>query len=95
MSRKKKIEIPPTKFSRVYEIEVGNFIIKPGDVFKIHGEHGLKFQFHSFVTNTETGVQWVDCFELEKGIPRIWRSFALDRVRRIPEKRKRKYVSTK
>jgi hypothetical protein len=90
MARKKKVEVAPTKFSRTYEIEVGNFIIKPGDIIKIQGQHGLKFQFHSFVTNTETGIQWVDCFEMDRGQTRIWCSFALDRVRRIPEKRKRK-----
>jgi len=92
LSRKKKVIVAPTKFSRVYEIEVGTVIIKSGDIFKIQGEHGLKFSFHSFVTNTETGIQWVDCFELEKGTPRIWRSFALDRVRKIPTRRKRKPI---
>lgn len=92
MARKKKVEVAPTKFSRTYEIEVGSAILKPGDIFKIQGEHGLKFSFHSFVTNTETGIQWVDCFELEKGTPRIWRSFHLDRVRIIPTKRKRKAI---
>lgn len=90
VAKKSKVEVGPTKFCRVYEIEVGSFIIKPGDIIKIQGEHGLRFQFHSFVTNTETGVQWVDCFEMQKHQVGIWRSFHIDRVRRIPTRRKRK-----
>jgi hypothetical protein len=79
-----------TKFSRVYEMEYGNFTIEKGDLIKIQGEYGTRFKFISITTNTETGVFWVDCIETYRGQPGPFRSFTVDRVRRIPKKRVRK-----
>ena len=87
MKRVRSVKPQETKFCREYELQVGNFTIAKGDIIKIDGEHGLKFKFDSLVTNTETGNVWIDCFEMQKAKPTIWRSFALDRVKRIPTKR--------
>lgn len=76
-------------FTREYELQVGNFTISRGDIIKIEGEHGVKFKFDSLVTDPRTGSVWVDCFELEKGLVAKYRSFATERVKRIPTRRKR------
>ncbi len=93
MARRKvvtpSVEIP-TIFSRVYEMEYGNFTIVKGDLIKVQGEYGTKFKFLSITTNTETGNSWVDCIETYRGQPGPFRSFAIERVRRIPKKRPRK-----
>jgi hypothetical protein len=93
MGRRKKVELAPTKFSRVYELEVGNFTIVKGDIIKIQDEHGRKFKFDSVVTNTETGATWVDCFEMQKATSGQYCSFAIDRVKRIPARRGRRKKS--
>jgi hypothetical protein len=93
MGRRKKVEIAPTKFSRVYELEVGNFTIVKGDIIKIQDEHGRKFKFDSVVTNIETGATWVDCFEMQKATSGQYCSFAIDRVKRIPARRGRRKKS--
>lgn len=86
--RKKSLPvIASTKFAREDFIEVDGFTIVQGDIIKIHGEHGCKFKFNAFVTNTETGAQWVDCLEMDRGTAGGMRSFYLDRVKRIPKKR--------
>lgn len=72
-----------------YEMEHEGFMIEKGETIKIHGEHGVKFRFNALVTNPQTGVQWIDCFELDKGMTRSWRSFYPERVKRIPKRRKR------
>lgn len=71
------------------EMVVDGHLVEKGDIIKIVGEHGIKFKFNALVTNPETGVQWVDCFELDKGVTRSWRAFYPDRVKRIPKRRKR------
>lgn len=87
MQKKQASKIEPTKFSREYSIEVDGFTILQGDIIKIHGEHGIKFKFEAFVTNTETGTKWIDCFEMERGSVCGQRSFYVERVKRIPKKR--------
>ena len=86
--RRDTVELQPTKFSREYSIQVDGFTIERGDIIKIRGEYGVQFKFHSFVTNTQTGVQWIDCFEVFRGQVGTYRSFRLDRVKRIPKRRK-------
>ena len=71
-------------------MQVGNFTIAKGDLIKIQDEHGMKFRFDSLVTNTETGVQWIDCFEMQKAQSGAFRSFALERIKRIPARRGRR-----
>lgn len=87
MITRRKTKAAPTKFSRVYELEVGNFTIVKGDIIKIQDEHGRKFKFDSVVTNTETGATWVDCFEMQKATTGQFCSFAIERVKRIPTRR--------
>ncbi len=90
MKKVKNIKPQATKFQREYELKIGNFTIVPGDIIKIEGEHGGKFKFASVVTNTENGLVWVDCFEVHKASIGTWRSFAPERVKRIPTKRGRR-----
>lgn len=90
MIKRKSTKYKETNFSRVYDLEIGNFVINSGDLIKISGEHGMRFKFHSLTTNTNTGVTWVDCFEVHKRAAGCFRSFRVDRVRRIPVKRGRR-----
>ena len=90
MPRRKKFAAPPTKFSRVYEMEHGNFTIEKGELIKVQDEWGMRFKFDCIVTNTETGSQWVDCFEVHKARTGCLRSFSIDRVKRIPKRRGRR-----
>lgn len=87
MARRKKVELPPTKFFSYPEIEVDGFIIEKGELIKIKDEWGMRFKFDGLVTNTETGAQWVDCFEMYRGRAGVLRAFRLERVKRIPKKR--------
>lgn len=90
MARRREATVAaPTKFSRERSIEIDGFVIEAGDMIKIRGEYGIKFKFHSLVTNTETGAQWIDCFEDHRGQTGCYRSFRIDRVKRIPNKRRR------
>ena len=77
-------------FDHVYQMESGNFIIEKGDLIKITGEYGTKFRFESVTTNPKNGAVWVDCFEMFRGQLGPYRSFAIDRVKRIPKRRMRK-----
>ena len=91
MARKPKYEMPEIakKFYRESFLILDGFEINSGDFFKVRGEHGGKFKFHSFVTNTETGAQWVDCFEVMAGTSSVYRSFKTDRIKRIPNRGRR------
>ncbi len=97
MARRKATTIvpltpPPVVFERVYEMEAGNFTIEKGDLIKIVGEYGMRFKFVSVTTNTKTGATWVDCHEVHRGQTGAFRSFTLDRVKRIPKRRAKKAV---
>jgi hypothetical protein len=89
MARRKveEVSLQPTKFAREGSVTVDNFEINSGDIIKIRGEYGVQFKFHSLVTNTETGVQWIDCFEVHRGQVGTYRSFRVDRIKRIPKRR--------
>ena len=87
MKKVRSVKPQETKFSRVYELQVGNFTIVQGDIIKIEGEHGGKFKFDSLVTNTDNGKVWVDCFDVHKKSMGAYRSYSPDRVKRIPTKR--------
>lgn len=88
--KKKKLVSPGivSPFTKVPEMTVGNFTINKGDIIKISGEYGTKFKFDALVTDTRTGSVWVDCFELERGMVTRFRSFAVDKVKRVPNRRK-------
>lgn len=89
MSRRKAnaYQVQETKFSRETVVEVDGFDIEKGDLIKIRGEYGVRFKFDSLVTNTETGVQWIDCFEVFRGQVGCWRSFRVEKIKRIPKRR--------
>ena len=93
MITRKKARVRDSIFSRETEIQVGTRTVVAGDIIKINGEYGSKFKFHSLVTNTVTGTQWIDCFEMQKGVTSAWRSFRSDRIKLIPIKRGRKNVN--
>lgn len=86
-ARKTGTDGNPTKFFSFPEITVDNFVIEKGELIKIKDEWGMRFKFDGLVTNTETGAQWVDCFEMYRGRAGVLRAFRLDRVKRIPKKR--------
>jgi hypothetical protein len=87
MGRRKKYMPRETNFVRQEEALINGHLFTRGDVIKIQGEWGSKFKFDSFVTNKISGAEWVDCFELIKGVPSVFRSFRIERVKRIPKKR--------
>jgi hypothetical protein len=93
VNKRRSSPIRETKFDRIKEMWVGNRLVVAGEIIKISGEYGSKFKFDSLVTNKETGVQWVDCFELSKGVVSGWRSFRSDRIKLMPIKRGKKNVN--
>ncbi len=92
MNKRRLAPIKETKFERIKEMQIGTRTLISGEIIKIAGEYGSRFRFDSLVTNKETGSQWVDCFELSKGVISGWRSFKSDRIRLMPIKRGKKNV---
>ena len=88
---KKKYETPEIakKFVREDRMFSDGFEIVRGDIIKIVGQYGLKFKFDSFVTNTDTGATWIDCFEVFRASSSAYRSFKPELVKRIPQRGKR------
>ena len=90
MARKKDFApVADTRFSRSYSMSVSGFEVARGDIIKVKGEHGIKFKFDYLVTNTETGAIWVDCFETHRGTSGVYRSFYVERIKRVPKRGKR------
>jgi hypothetical protein len=89
MRRRDTVAARPTKFAREHSIDIDGFTIAKGDIIKIRGEYGVQFKFDSLVTNTDTGVQWIDCFEVHRGQVGCCRSFRMDKIKRIPKKRRK------
>lgn len=89
MGRKKKVEVSPTYFETIPYMQINGFEIHAGDIIKIQGEYGSKFKFIGITKNNLTGSQWVDCFEIMGGVSSVFRSFKENRVKRIPNRRKR------
>lgn len=89
LKKKKPGKVTPnTKFESTSSMIVNGFTIDSGDLIKIRGQYGSVFIFQELVTNLETGVQWIDCIQLEKGQPGPFRSFYPADVKRIPKRRK-------
>ena len=89
MAKKKNVQIFDNgKYTKVPNVIIDGHIIEQGEMIKIKGEHGSKFKFISLTKNNDNGLEWVDCVEYEKGFPRATRSFDLERVKRIPARRK-------
>lgn len=97
MPRKKKVPTPESKFDRdLSPLKLpSGAIIEPGEIFRVDGEHGLRFKFYSLTTNKETGVSWVDCFEVYKARSGVMRSFYVERIKKIPVRRKRRVRRSK
>lgn len=94
MRKKKKVVGPLSHFYETkdsIELPTGK-VINNGDIIKIKGEYGTKFRFIGHTVNKRTGATWIDCFELERGQVRAWRSFKEDRIKpiHIPKKRRKK-----
>ena len=94
MSRRKKIISPNSNiYNRTpyYQLPNGK-ILESGDVIKIIGEYGTIFKFIEHVVKLDSGVEWIDCFQINRGIVCGWRSFRPDKIK-ILSKRKGKNES--
>lgn len=90
MSRRKNTaHVSKSIFSMEPSFELNGFVIEAGDIIKIQGEYGCRFKVRGLTTNTETGAQWVDTFEMIKGTPAAYRAFKIERVKRVPKRGKR------
>lgn len=89
MGRRKKVVVSETIFKTEPTFELDGFEVNAGDIVKVRGEYGVKFQVRGLTTNTETGAQWVDCFEIFRGKPQQFRAFKIERVKRVPQRGKR------
>jgi hypothetical protein len=65
-------------------------LIERGEVIKIKGIYATKFKFFEYVRRTDTGVDWIDCFELDKGVHCGQRSFRVDRIKPLPKARRKR-----
>lgn len=65
------------------EYTVGNKTISDGDIIRINGETGKRFIFSRHVVNHDNDAEWIDCHEIWKGAPGMWRSFRPDRIKTI------------
>lgn len=87
--RKKTVVMQESGLETVPYMEIDGFQINAGDIIKVRGEYGVKFQFVGVTTNTRTGSTWVDCFEIFRGKAQQFRAFKQDRIKRIPQRGKR------
>jgi hypothetical protein len=71
-----------------YAIPETNRVIELDETIKISGEHGRKFRFKSHVIRTDTGVEWIECIQLEKSVSAGWRFFRPDRIKPLPKSRR-------
>jgi hypothetical protein len=87
---KRKIVVSPNAglYQRVsnYTMPDGR-VIEDGEIIKIVGEWGSKFKFKEHVERTDTGAEWIDCFQIIGGQLAGWRSFKPDRIKPMPKKR--------
>ena len=90
--------VPDLKYTTTDSwVNPDGFTISAGDLIKIKGknaygvgEWGSTFKVKQFCTSKASGLMWVDCFEMFRGTPGPLRSFPLERIKRIPVRRKRK-----
>lgn len=73
-----------------YTIKESNRTIESDELIKISGEHGKKFRFKSYVLRTDTGIEWIECVQIEKGLSAGWRFFRPDRIKPLPKSRRAK-----
>lgn len=91
MARKTEYKVPEVakKFKREESVIIDGFEVARGDIIKVKGQHGIQFKFDYFTTNIETGAQWIDCFEIQRGMASCFRAFKIEDIKRVPKKRKR------
>ena len=96
MGRRKKVVSPLQDiYNRVPHFTMPDGrVIEKDEIIKIKGEYGGKFKFLEHVTRTDSGIEWIDCFELRGGVLCGWRSFYPDRIKPmpIPRRKRRKKV---
>ena len=92
MPRRKKVVSPNEGiYNRVPHFTMPDGrIIEKDEIIKIKGEHGGKFKFVEHVTRTDSGIDWIDCFELRGSILCGWRSFRTDRIKPMPKTRRKR-----
>lgn len=92
MSRRKAVKSPNAHlYSRSpYYIMPDGRIIERDEIIKIKGEHGGKFKFYEHTVRTDSGIEWIDCFELRGGVLAGWRSFYPDRIKPLPRSRRKR-----
>jgi hypothetical protein len=71
-----------------YEIPETSRVIEKDEIIKISGEHGRRFKFKQHVKRSDTGVEWIDCIQIEKGLSAGWRSFRPERIKPLPKSRR-------
>jgi hypothetical protein len=93
---RKKNTISPLEnlYSRTpeYTLESGR-TVSEGEVIKIDGVWGTKFKFKEHVIRTDNGKEWIDCYELEKGVNCGLRSFYPEKIKIIPKRRRGKKLA--
>lgn len=94
MGRRKKVVSPNASLyirTPFFTMPDGR-VIEQNEIIKIDGEWGGKFRFKEHVVRKDTGIDWIDCFELDKGVTCGWRSFRTERIKPLPRKRVKKNV---
>ena len=92
MGRRKKVISPNAHlYTRTNSFTMPDGrVIKYGEIIKIQGEWGTRFKFFEYVVRNDTGVDWVDCFEINGGSLAGWRSFRTDRIKPMPKTRRKR-----
>ena len=92
MGRRKKVVSPLQDiYNRVPHFTMPDGrVIEKDEIIKIKGEYGGKFKFLEHVTRTDSGIEWIDCFELRGSILCGWRSFRTDRIKPLPKTRRKR-----
>ena len=85
-----KKKMPPqiiNNWTVTTEYTVGNKTLASGDLIRIDGEQGKRFIFNCHVYNHDNDKEWIDCNEVWKGAPGMFRSFRPNRIRTIGGKK--------
>jgi hypothetical protein len=94
MIKRKTVFVPKSNmYSRSddYTLDSGRVITR-GEVIKVEGISDIKFKFKEHVINNDSGREWVDCYELEKGVSCGLRSFRPERIIPISKKKNKNRI---
>jgi hypothetical protein len=94
MGRRKKVISPNANlYTRTDSFTMPDGrVIEKDEIIKIDREWGGKFKFIEHVVRNDTGVDWIDCFEVHGGVLCGWRSFRTDRIKPMPKRKNRKKI---